>query len=122
MWTGPSAFDSTSRSRPVGVYHLREEDNLKAQVEALTRQIEALETKDNTGICMVAKVESHDICFVCRGVDHQAQNCPIYSEMRGVYKEQYNTLGAYKKPYAPYFETYNPGWRNHMNFSLRDSN
>ena len=46
MWIG----HSINRSRPVGVYHLREEDNLKAQVEALTRQIEALKTKDNRGI------------------------------------------------------------------------
>ena len=65
MWTRPSAFDSTSKSRPVGVYHLRIEDNLKAQFKAWTRQIEALKTKDNRGIHIVARVESHDLCFVC---------------------------------------------------------
>ena len=36
-WTGPSASESTNRSKPVGIYQLREEDNLKAQVESLTK-------------------------------------------------------------------------------------
>jgi len=39
--------------------------------------------------------------------------------MRGVYEEQCNALGAYNKPFS---NTYNPGWRNHPNFSWRDSN
>ncbi|XP_024029464.1 uncharacterized protein LOC112093981 [Morus notabilis] len=28
--------------------------------------------------------------------------------MRGVYEEQYNALGTYKKPYGPFSESYNP--------------
>ena len=35
-WTGPSATDNTNRSRP-GIYQLREEDNLKSQIEPLTK-------------------------------------------------------------------------------------
>ena len=46
-WTGPSATDNTSRSRLAGIYQLREEDNLKAQIESLTRQIEVLTTKES---------------------------------------------------------------------------
>lgn len=29
-WTRPNAINSTNRSMPSGIYHLREEDNLKA--------------------------------------------------------------------------------------------
>ena len=36
-----------NRSKPSGIYHLREEDNLKAQLNLVTRKLEALETKDN---------------------------------------------------------------------------
>ncbi|KAL5741564.1 hypothetical protein ACOSP7_028296 [Xanthoceras sorbifolium] len=39
------------------------------------------------------------------------------SEMKGVYEEQCNSLGTYRKPFSPYSDTYNPGWRNHPNFS-----
>ena len=118
-WTRPSATDSTSRSRPTGIYQLREEDSLKAQIECLTRQIEALKTKESRGIHMIARAESQEPCFVCGGVEHLAKDCPTYNEMRGVYEEQCNALGVYNKPFS---NTYNPGWRNHPNFSWRDSN
>ena len=118
-WTGPSATDSTNRSRPAGIYQLKEEDNLKAQVESLTKQIEALKGKEGRGIHTVARAETQEPCFVCGGVEHLAKDCPAYGKMRGVYEEQCNALGAYNKPFS---NTYNPGWRNHPNFSWRDPN
>ena len=118
-WTGPSAIDSTNRSRTTGIYHLREEDSLKAQVEVLTRELEALKTKDSRSTHTVARVEAQITCFVCGGVEHLAQDCPTYGEMRGVYEEQCNALGMFRKPFSPYTETYNPGWRNHPNFSWK---
>ncbi|XP_038978648.1 uncharacterized protein LOC120108978 [Phoenix dactylifera] len=124
-WTGPSATDSTSRSRPTatpssgGIYHLREEDNLKARIEILTRELEALKTKDTKVTHTVSRVESHGPCFVCGGVDHLAQDCPTFAEMRGVYEEHCNALGMYKKPFTPFSDTYNPGWRNHPHFSWK---
>ena len=57
--------------------------------------------------------------FVSGEVDHLAQDCPTYGEMQGVYKEQCNTLGIFQKPYSPYSNTYNPGWRNHPTFSWK---
>jgi hypothetical protein len=51
-WTRPSATESTNRSRPArnpnggGIYHLKEEDNLKAKIEMLTRELDVLKTKD----------------------------------------------------------------------------
>ena len=58
---------------------------------------------------MVARVESHDTCFVYGGVDHQAQDCHTYCEMGGVHKEQCYAIGEYKKHYTSYSKTYNLG-------------
>ena len=71
---------------------------------------------------MVARTKAHEPCFICGGEGHLVQNCHTLSEMRGVYEDQCNALGVYGKPYAPFSETYNPGWKNHSNFSWRDSN
>ena len=68
----------------------------------------------------VAQFEPQEVCFVCKGIDHLAQECHVYGEMRGMYEEQCNTLGIYKKPYTPYSETYNPSWRNYPNFSWKN--
>ncbi|KAL5837028.1 hypothetical protein ACOSQ3_014197 [Xanthoceras sorbifolium] len=103
-WTGPSIADGTNRSK-TGV---------------LSRKLQALETKDSKVPQTVARVESQDNCFICGGVDHLAQVCPTLSEMRGVYEEQCNSLGTYRKPFSPYSNTYNPGWRNHPNFSWKN--
>ncbi|KAL5827957.1 hypothetical protein ACOSQ3_019799 [Xanthoceras sorbifolium] len=119
-WTGPSIADGTNRLKAGGIYYLREEDNLKSQVEVLSRKLQALETKDSKIPQTVARVESQDNCFVCGGVDHLAQVCPTLSEMRGVYDEQCNSLRTYRKPFSPYSNTYNPGWRNHPNFSWKN--
>ncbi|XP_060974665.1 uncharacterized protein LOC133039746 [Cannabis sativa] len=68
---------------------------------------------------MVAKAEIHEPCFVCGESDHLAKDCLAFREMKGVYEEQCNALGTYNKPFS---NTYNPGWRNHPNFSWKDPN
>lgn len=127
-WTGPSAAESTNRSRPTnnppstGIYHHREEDSLRAKVEALTKELEALRTRDSKSVHSASRVESSRNCFVCGESEHPAQECATYTEMRGVYEEHCNALGMYQKPYAPFSETYNKGWRNHPNFSWKSDN
>ena len=57
-WTGPSATDNASRLKPSGIYHLREEDNLKAQLNLVNRKLEASKTKDSRSTRTVARVKS----------------------------------------------------------------
>ena len=86
-WSGSSATNGTNRSRKIRVYHLGEEANYKVQVANLTNQIKALKSQGGRGIHAVAKVESFSTCFICRGVDHQPQDCVTYNKMRWVYEE-----------------------------------
>ena len=118
-WNGPSPMD---KPRSTGIYQLREEDNVKSQIESLRQQFEAFKSQEGRGIHMAAKVETRDPCFICGGTEHQPQECPTLGELRGGNEEQCNALGDYKKPYNPFSNTYNPGWRNHPNFSWKDSN
>lgn len=63
-WTRPQASDITNMSRPIGnsisigIYHLRKEDNIRAKVEALTREVETLRGKDTKPTHIVARVKS----------------------------------------------------------------
>ncbi|XP_071909545.1 uncharacterized protein [Coffea arabica] len=56
-------------------------------------------------------------CGICTNVGHPTDSCPILQEDGA---EQVNMAGgvlALQIPYDPYSNTYNPGWRDHPNFS-----
>ncbi|XP_027157543.1 uncharacterized protein LOC113759177 [Coffea eugenioides] len=56
-------------------------------------------------------------CGICTNVGHPTDSCPMLQEDGA---EQVNMAGgvpAPRKPYYPYSNTYNPGWRDHPNFS-----
>ncbi|KAL5555253.1 hypothetical protein UlMin_037489 [Ulmus minor] len=120
-WTGLNAIESTKKNQTVGIYQLKEEDSLKARLEALTKEIEVLKTKDARAPEPVARVESHGPCFMCNGLDHTPRECPTYFEIKEI-KEECNALGIpFRKTYDPYSNTFNPGWKNHPNFSWRSN-
>ncbi|KAL5580498.1 hypothetical protein UlMin_012940 [Ulmus minor] len=120
-WTGPNAIESTKKNQIAGIYQLKEEDSLKARLEALTKEIEVLKTKDARAPEPVARVESHEPCFMCNGLDHTSRECPTYFEIKEI-KEECNALGIpFRKTYNPYSNTFNPGWKNHPNFSWRSN-
>ncbi|KAL5573527.1 hypothetical protein UlMin_023124 [Ulmus minor] len=120
-WTGPNAIESTKKNQIAGIYQLKEEDSLKARLEALTKEIEVLKTKDARAPEPVARVESHEPCFMCNGLDHTPRECLTYFEIKEI-KEECNALGIpFRKTYDPYSNTFNPGWKNHPNFSWRSN-
>nr|XP_027083810.1 uncharacterized protein LOC113706121 [Coffea arabica] len=57
------------------------------------------------------------VCGICTGMGHSADMCPMIQEETA---EQVNMAGhapAPRRPYDPYSNTYNPGWRDHPNLS-----
>uniref|UniRef100_A0A2N9HKM2 Reverse transcriptase/retrotransposon-derived protein RNase H-like domain-containing protein n=1 Tax=Fagus sylvatica TaxID=28930 RepID=A0A2N9HKM2_FAGSY len=122
-WTGPSATESTNRSKPHTstsssgrIYQLKEEDGLRAQIAQLTKEIETLKMKGTSGTKQGYQVEMHEECSVCHDPEHPTKDCPMLPSVVGVFEEHCGAIGNFRKPFSPYSETYNPGWRNHPNF------
>jgi hypothetical protein len=84
---------------------------LAAQLEAIQKSINRL-TNQN-----ISAVYQSPTCVVCDGGDHLAINCNWGGSAEGD-AEQVNILNNnYWLQNNPYSNSYNPGWRNHPNFS-----
>jgi hypothetical protein len=86
-------------------------------MDAIVKRLDALSMEKPVKAVNTFPVDS---CSICASPLHQAQNCPsmaVFSEM-----EQVNAFNNFQKhSTGPYSETYNPGWRNHPNFSLKQN-
>src|ERR1044072_1076565 len=84
-------------------------DQVNAKVEALTQKLENLTTALAATVAVVAQT-----CDLCGLQSHLALECPL---LTGVPVEQANYVQG-----NPYSNTYNPGWKNHPNFSYKSNN
>nr|XP_027076854.1 uncharacterized protein LOC113700582 [Coffea arabica] len=85
-----------------------ETSSIQQQLSELTSVVRQLAMRDTPR----AKV-----CGICTSMDHPTDSCPMLQEDGA---EQVNMAGgvpAPQRPYDPYSNTYNPGWRDHHNFS-----
>jgi hypothetical protein len=96
---------------------LNAEQELTQRMDAIVKRLDALSMERPVKAVNTFPVES---CSVCASPLHHAQNCPsmaVFSEM-----EQVNAFNNFQKhSTGPYSETYNPGWRNHPNFSWKQN-
>src|ERR1044072_6486834 len=81
-------------------------DQVNAKVEALTQKLENLTITPAATVAAVAQT-----CDLCGLQSHPAPECPL---LTGVPVEQANYVQG-----NPYSNTYNPGWKNHPNFSYK---
>ncbi|XP_071687381.1 uncharacterized protein [Rutidosis leptorrhynchoides] len=70
--------------------------------------------------CNVSQVQ--EVCEICGDPSHFAYGCRngIPPVNQHIVEEQVNEVQG--RRYDPYFNTYNPGWRNHPNFSWSNNN
>ncbi|KAL4279254.1 hypothetical protein GQ457_03G019280 [Hibiscus cannabinus] len=93
-----------SGRRTLGKLELDANDSVSAQLSAITNLLKNLQKPSDVS---EAKALS---CNHCEG-NHHATDCPIMHE-------QASYLGNYNRnSNNPYLNTYNPGWRQHPNFS-----
>jgi hypothetical protein len=116
QWDFTSCWDKSPRNpKKGGIHELKGETELNLKMDAIVKRLDAL---NMSRLINAANTFAVDSCSVCTNPMHQAQNCPsmiVFFEM-----EQVTTFNDYwKQSNGPYTETYNPGWRNHPNFSWK---
>ena len=97
--------------KTTGAYEINSLSIVNAKLDTLTKKLERLN---------FAGHPSQVLCYEICGAGHstvECQNTDAYSQ--GCSIEQLNALNNYNsRPQGnPYSNTYNPGWRNHPNFS-----
>lgn len=60
-------------------------NSLKAKLENLTKETEALKMKKKLATNHVYQGETGRICEVCHDVEHSTKDCPALQEMRETY-------------------------------------
>jgi hypothetical protein len=116
QWDFSSYCDkSTQITKKGGIYELSREAEMKLKIDAITKRLDTLDVSRPISAANTFTVES---CSICASSMHQEHNCPsmaVFFEM-----EQGNAFNDYRKQSnGPYSKTYNPGWRNHLNFSWK---
>ncbi|RVW26776.1 hypothetical protein CK203_114878 [Vitis vinifera] len=101
--------------------YLKEDDDMKAKLAAMTRRLEELELKRIHEVQAVAEAPVQvKLCPNCQSYEHLVEECPAISAEREMYRDQANVVGQFRpNNNAPYGNTYNSSWRNHPNFSWK---
>ncbi|KAL6327809.1 hypothetical protein AAG906_025729 [Vitis piasezkii] len=104
-----------------GMYTLKEDDDMKAKMAAMTRRLEELELKRIHEVQAVAEAPVQlKLCPNCQSYEHLVEECPATSTEREMYRDQENVVGQFRpNNNVPYGNTYNSSWRNHPNFSWK---
>jgi hypothetical protein len=88
-------------------------------VDAITKKLDQLMTSFAPNAAHI-NIQPEP-CSFCSSTTHQVNNCPTAVNYTDVSNEQVNA--TFSRPgNDPYSNTYNPGWRNHPNFSWKSQN
>ena len=92
-WNGPSPLDSTDQNRSStttsdgSVFKLMEEDNMSAKISLLTKEIEALKSKESRSVNTVYREGPMEASRICQEIDHTTSACKSLSHFLNVPKE-----------------------------------
>lgn len=59
------------------------------------------------------------MCGICTDMRHFTEICPLIQEESVEQVNMTSHVSTPRQPYDPYSNTYNPGWKDHPNFSYR---
>ena len=89
---------------------------IATQMELLTREVMRSRVDGSSLHASVNQV--NQICEHCSG-QHAFGMCP-FVDVNNLPMEQAQVVRSFPRSNNPYSNTYNPGWRNHPNFSWRN--
>ncbi|CAL2257708.1 unnamed protein product [Prunus armeniaca] len=97
IWSTPNTFEPNSQKAKSsinpssgGIYHLKEEDSLKAQLATMAREVETLKSKLPQKVNSIASQEIFEICEVCGVMGHVTKECPTLPAFREMLHDQAN--------------------------------
>ena len=103
------------------MYTLNEDIDMKAKFVAMARRLEELEVKKIQEVQVISETPAQTKpCSICQSFEHLVEECPTMLVVRQMFGDQANFIGQFKpNNNAPYSNTYNSNWRNHLNFSWK---
>nr|XP_028954741.1 uncharacterized protein LOC103427080 [Malus domestica] len=112
---GSNAQHKDVRGKKLGVYETNANHDLSLQVANLERKLESV-------LNLVPK--PNEVCAICNIPSHPTHQCPSREAYPEFVQEQVNLMNSYnQRPRNDAFSnTYNPGWRDHPNFSWKNNN
>ncbi|KAG8472664.1 hypothetical protein CXB51_034556 [Gossypium anomalum] len=70
-----------------------------------------------------SKIGAANVCGICTMPNHPTYSCPMLQDETGAQVKAINNFpGPPQRPYNPYGNTFNPGWRDHPNMSYENKN
>ena len=93
--------------KTTGVLELDSITSLAAQMANLSQQL---------GKMNVNAIQTNVVCDHCAG-NHSSADCQVGNPFAQSSYGQANYVSNFQRQNNPYSNTYNPGWKNHPNFS-----
>ncbi|CAL9005428.1 unnamed protein product, partial [Prunus brigantina] len=112
---GSNAQHKDTRGKRAGVYEMSSNNDLALQVASLEKKLDSM-------LNMAPKIA--EVCSICNIPGHPTYQCSASEAYPEFVQEQVNLMNSYnQRPRNdPFSNTYNPGWRDHPNFSWKNNN
>ena len=115
---GANSQQKSVRGRRAGVHEVNTNQEMAMQIAELTKQVKLLAAGGSRN------VPNQEVCGICGIFGHGANVCSAVFDSCADEEEQVNALEGFQPRVRndPFSNTYNPGWRNHPNFSWKNNN
>ena len=101
-----------SIQKKAGVLEIGPSTALQCKVDMIAQKLDQLLSGPST---------TQQVCTLCASPAHEITECPSAAQYPEFVQEQVQAAQGYvRPPNNPFSSTYNPGWRNHPNFSWKN--
>ena len=102
-----------------GMYEVGHAVDIYSKVDELSQKLDQILQAGNNSS---SSHHTQDVCIICSSPTHMLGDCPSAYQFPELLQEQAHQAQTRMAPRPgndPYSNTYNPGWRNHPNFSWK---